>query len=1139
MKKIFTLICMAMIGIMAFAQEEEDVTSYIVNSGFDEDLTWQADGSPKAAVAQDYVLSSRSYAWLAADSSVYCLGRGTRGDGCAPAWNGFVGQIKGWTVKTGASYYPFGSTSPEWVYFGSVAYGMAAQGVPIADDGTTFLETPEKPDEDAGEDNVGALYLRAGWGGSAAYKQTVKLPCAQYRLDYWIYNANYAASSSNTGVVNLCKVTCRKDVFEDTEGFNAQTWTKHSIEFTPTTDFEIQFGFTSSGGSGSNPFLFIDGIKLYRIGEADEAELLAGDMYDYIDSLDILMNDEFGSYEPFQVEIGDQLIAFQDIADGGDVEEMRAGIESIKAYLTKLNNVISQIEEFNELMTTAYNIIEQTEENPYPGIGEFSSALEAFETYQGNGYPSDNKDVAPSDYITLQLAALQAAINAYRMSQEASEENPANYSFMIQHPEFLNDDAVPTYDADLVPTYPNIDSYTQGSAPSDGNSTGWQIGSSGGDQRLNFVQGRACWNAWRNTASFDEVRLYQELTDIPNGYYKVSALMITQEDCISDQHIYATSSVDSQVSPVLPAEAASWNSGNSGESTQWGYLTTEKVLVSDGTLTIGALGHGTDVLPAGYSDYRQGWFCVTHFVLEYLGEAGDEAFQLIYDNKIQACDELAAAMGFQADKKAFLEVVDANRGAVGKEACIAALAVINEAYATAQASQTEYEGVLSGTYAGLQDSIQTAYPEGCKAVAQAIVDLEKAWLESAEATYTESGAKTTILRYYRDNLLPALKAAEAKSYTDAQAAAVMAANIKIVVDALSAVTEFPTTAQLDEYIALLSKATTECDAAEAIAQQGINAGDDYTFMIANPTIENTSASTVPTGWTVEMSGSGNGYVTNVGQQYNGDTSGYYLDAWNGTAGNLLYNAYQTINNLPNGTYMLAGMVRTSGDTGMYMYATTTEDKSDIQFAPVKMETFNYTKYMDSSAQAELGGDSIQTVSDTRGSIWESAVDQLAAAKGITGPQLLGDGTYYDVPNQIIDAYIEREAVPEELQDEWDILSANSNAGRGWHYSVLNVEVTNHTLTFGVVTDSTFTAGYKDINGADCAPFTGTWISADNFELTLSAVGDNTGWSPVTRIEEVQGVQEVQKVQGIYNLAGMKVDETFKGIVIKNGKKVLY
>ena len=264
-----------------FAQEEEDVTKYIANAGFDEDLTFQANGAMKDIVKNDESLSDRSWAYIAADSTVYAKPKSTsseqRKDGRKmEAVNGFIGRVAGWQIETNQVF-----PKCEWVYFGTVPYALDPQAVPIADDGDTYLLVPAKPADFDTEDNTGFAYLRAGWGGRAVYKQVVKLPCAKYRLEYWAININPNGKNGK----NLSKVTCRKDVFADETGFSDTEWTLHQIEFTPTSEFTIEFGFESSGGSNSNPFLCIDGIKLYKIGEADPLEILEADLNDAADDI--------------------------------------------------------------------------------------------------------------------------------------------------------------------------------------------------------------------------------------------------------------------------------------------------------------------------------------------------------------------------------------------------------------------------------------------------------------------------------------------------------------------------------------------------------------------------------------------------------------------------------------------------------------------------------------------------------------------------------------------------------------------------------------------------------------------------------------------------------------------------------------
>lgn len=244
----------------------EDVTHYIQNAGFDEDLTWQADGSKKTIVDQSTTLDDRSIVGQAADGSLYALVNPTtthkRPDGrTLEATNGFISAIRGWETEIPSN------KDCDWVYFGTVPYNLGAEAVPIADDGTIYLTVPEKPTSFSGNDNKGMLYLRCSWGNERTYSQEVELPSAVYRLEYWTININPTSTAIAT---DISKVTCQNDVFSDKSGngISAHEWTKHEIEFAATSECTIDFGFRSAMfGSNANPIICLDGVKLYKISE--------------------------------------------------------------------------------------------------------------------------------------------------------------------------------------------------------------------------------------------------------------------------------------------------------------------------------------------------------------------------------------------------------------------------------------------------------------------------------------------------------------------------------------------------------------------------------------------------------------------------------------------------------------------------------------------------------------------------------------------------------------------------------------------------------------------------------------------------------------------------------------------------------
>ena len=253
----------------AYAQDGEDVTSlYIINAGFDEDLTFQADGTKKAAINTETSLSDRSWAYITEDSTVYARPKDSssqqRPDGRkAEAVNGFIGWIKGWKPITNKDY-----PMCEWIYYGAVPYSIGADAVPISDDSNTFLTAPDKLSAYNTEDNIGALYLRSGWGNQCNYQQTTTLPKGSYQLEYWTININSSSSAEAEDITNVSfKDESTEVVFKDDSGtaFSSHEWVKHSISFSlkEATECTLTFGFkAANAGSNANPWICIDGVKL-------------------------------------------------------------------------------------------------------------------------------------------------------------------------------------------------------------------------------------------------------------------------------------------------------------------------------------------------------------------------------------------------------------------------------------------------------------------------------------------------------------------------------------------------------------------------------------------------------------------------------------------------------------------------------------------------------------------------------------------------------------------------------------------------------------------------------------------------------------------------------------------------------------
>lgn len=1089
MKKIYSFLFGALLAVPVFAQEE-DVTHLIVNPGFDEDMTFQVDGSRKANTV-DGQLSTRSHKWISEDGTIIAGSKTSaegntnwkRTDIVAPVYsvNGFLATIKGWQLTTGSN--------GEWTYFGAVPYGLGEGVIGIADDNNnSWLTMPAKPEEANTEDNTASLYLRAGWSNYAEYTQVVKLPCAQYRLEYWINNMNFASTDASQ-LENRCEIICRKDHFKDEEGVNADGWTKHAIEFTPTAEFTIKMGFKSGNyGSGKNPILLIDGLKLYKIGEADEEELLKADLSDFIDSLTYLQENEFADYEGFAGEINDMVSEFTDIADGGDLEKMEQAYKDIQAYIAKLNACLPLIEEFTALLDEANALTES--ENPYEGIDAFLAALEGFDEYLSSGFEPKYADGAEyaSDDIEAAIAALKKAIDDYRMSQPASPDQPADYTHLVNNPTFVE----------------------QGS---------WYIGQTGGDQRLhtglttNEGEAMTAWNAWRNNLTSPEqsVSISQDLVGLPNGKYKVVADLCTQNGCITDQHVFANGTVSSAVSPVMTQTG--W------DPYVWETLQTEMVIVVDGKLTIGAIGHGDadtpDMHGGSDTDSRRGWFCISNFKLLYCGEASPEEIAEALAAKWSAADEKANEIGYAADKATYTKAVADAKAAND-------LAALTEAINVADASIADYKAVTNGTYKTLTDSVFAS--ANVNAVKKVALDLTTNYINSAAATYTYTSVYTAALQYYLNTLAPAIikvetAIAEAKA---ANAKDVLESTLATVVTDLKHIKEItPATSSafLPEQVAALNKAL---DVA-AKANIDYSDGADVTAYMTNPTCDNVN------GWTVNKPvGDGNGVKTS--QQYDGNAAGGYIDTYNSEAGTLRATMYQTLD-VPNGVYKVSNIMRSSG-TGAYLFASdkalvsanglTLDPEANSVLALATPVATPNAKYGIEAVDEDNNPIEESIYTDSRGELWMAAADRIMAAMNITN-------VYYSLYDEVLEKNMGETTCPDYIDEaDWNVFMANAGQGRGWFNNSLEIEVKNHVLVVGVTCDYAFVGKTAE------EAFSGTWFSADNFKLTMVKAGDNAGWDPTTGVSEVA---TTSAANAIYTLTGAKVNALQKGlnIVVKNGK----
>ncbi len=937
MKKILLFAVSVLMALPMMAQTEEDVTSYIKNAGFDEDISFNTDGT--AAKEASSTASSAASIWdYCADGTIYA--RNNEGHA---SFNGFVTNIKGWTTtfqagKNNATVItPENATTqkPEWVYFGSFSYDMPAglfnTGRPS--NGTfTTIDPPAKPEGFDTSDNTGVLQLRAGWTNSCSYSQVVELPCAVYRLEYMVYNSGIATGDAK----NLSKITCRKDVFPDNTDFSSEEginqWVKHTIEFTPTAEFTMEFGFQAQNNvSSKQPVIWIDGIKLYKIGEADPEELLRSDLSDAIKDIEELIAQatELG-LTGLVSEMSNYASEIDYESFSGTVESMTEALKKANADIEKFKKAIDEVEAIDAALAKMENLINTTS---FPGYEELTAAYEGF-----NG----DKETGNADTLLGLVARIEAAILAYCQSQEASEANPADWTYLVKNPWFIKAGAEPTGNATEGYVFPYADSYTVGGKEdvnTDLTSEGWyQSGASGGDQRLNWQQGRSCWNAWNNNFT-TTIGIAQDLTDLPNGYYKVSADLITQAGYITNQHTFAKSTVQKTESPVMTIEGWDYE--------EWETLTSDKVLVIDGNLTIGAEGTGNGQASAG-------WFCATNFKLWYLGEAGANALEEVVAQAKTKAQEFAATMHFAGDKAALLSAANA-----ANSSDLESLTALSEAMKVAEASEAKYqEYMMEGKtlptvaanlngeeYGAAQEIVAFAYEQTMN------------WIDGPDATYTEIDARVNLLKNYL-NYAPVYNNA-------AEVAAASVESAKKKIEELMAkqkealMSELKDAETVNGYIAELKNYIFDVNKQVIWETQGAT---DYTAFIMNPNVE------AEDGWTFDK-GNGNNNTAS-GQWFDGSDTRYF-DSYN-SGGLVGYIATQLITSLPNGSYTVGVYTRTPAE-GAYVFTAPAED-GEKAFAEIPMNTWIDDEGVE------------QVASDTHGPIWEEAKAKIEGGLAENDPE---------------------------------------------------------------------------------------------------------------------------------------------------------
>lgn len=629
-----------------------------------------------------------------------------------------------------------------------------------------------------------------------------------------------------------------------------------SIEGIVSAD-SITVGFV--GYTGTNfTYVAIDNVKLEYIG-FDAGIYLDGLVNEALDWI----NDNKDYLVPgIAYELENEAYAASD-AMGMEDEEMTVAYVRLDSVFAAAKHSVELVKQLNKDYENFVNFVEETQYKGYDEAVAFIDELSEFLEFE-----DENAGYAE---LYAMIAKLEQALNDYRMSQEASKDTPADYTFLLPNANFEEKG-----------------NWVWSLTHNGGGSDLW-IGAcrpvmEGGESRQGV-------NLWGN--HIVSIDLHQELTGLPNGLYGISAELITQTGYATDQHLYVTG-INTSVSPNLDVDG--W------DAYQWTTLQTGYVVVIDGTLTIGAASNTG-------GEASEGWFQATNFKLQYYGEASDEDLQVAYEATLAEAQALIPNLlkGDAAVLQAKIDAAIALSATSYGEAAALLIAPITVAKTAVQT----YNTYKTGAY---QTAIDNAAALGT-ADAQEVLGTAIAFADAITAADTTTTAAlpaiTEKLNAYNDYVTYLEEVGYMVTDRSAGYAAANIEDVKITIAAQKAdlLAEFQNKANVEDLKAKLQNVVRYMEKSAFI---NAKAGADVTALIVNPTFDTDAA-----GWLVNK-GTGN-TETNASQHWTADAANRYMDSYNGTKKALNFRASQVLTDIPNGTYTVT--VATRADSiGAYIFA---------------------------------------------------------------------------------------------------------------------------------------------------------------------------------------------------------------------------
>lgn len=808
-----------------------------------------------------------------------------------------------------------------------------------------------------------------------------------------------------------------------------------------------------------------------------------------------------------------------------DLKQKNLDYEELYQYLGHLSFVLAK----------SKTLMENTN---YPGKEAFQSAYNNILSKINGCSTADFEETTPYDFCMKYFNELADARGDYLDTQKADENGAKDFSAVINHPWFVNDQYEPTQNEDGEWTikeetwqnavgggdanYSDKLKYTENEEEKTRTDIASDVSIVLNDenvknqwfQRIRYegktnglymyyddrglIGAADTWHASKFTSGSMDV--CQNIVGLPSGYYSLKALVRGWGEGNGNFHNIFMENTDGDVmkSPMATADDSGWQE-----------VTTGIIHVSDRQLLIG-----------GQSDYQAHY---TGFRLLFYGE--EPPVENLLKQEIAEVKTAAEALTFEGDKTTVNALIDKCKEPFTIENFDEYRGYLDEARKYTNAAVKEYNNLKAiDTYTTITNSYQAP------GVAEIIAPAQEAAIslgDGANDTYKDIDPANKLADKYNDYIKVYV---EAGSFNDASINATLAEQKTVLAAGVS------TIETLEKYMASLNTPMNIDRMKDLGAENATEAAPaDITSMLVNP---NFDMHQVDGNWVEILKVNGETWERGYADGWQGlgintydqtmQLSRGHCELWNSGTGEF----YQELVGLPAGKYRISclAVYRDADITEESVAAFEANGESHNAEIYAKTQSSEASEYI--KAQASLKGDADSFTEVVRG----YEIDEETNKPYVTNVTVLGDEENTEKYGQLV---TELEgwthvAVDAEDRSPFDKIINGSyypNSLYGiYQWFVKSPEKVTNTVTIEVKNGETLRLGLRKPSSVtnDCLTF-------DDFKLEY-LTGD-TFKNVATGIEEVGAEKAAQSV--LYNTAGQVVDSSYKGIVItSDGKKFI-